>query len=238
MQINKLDNVEVNLENGHKYALQDIPVGAKVVKYGNPIGHATKAIRKGEQVHTHNLSTDLSDNLTYTYDPVPCTLPMVAGEETFLGYLRPNGDVGIRNEVWIIPTVGCVNKVAQRVADITGAFAFPHPYGCSQLGDDQALTMQVLKGLVNHPNAAGVLVLGLGCENNNIELFQQILGEYDSQRVKFLNCQDAADEIDEAVQIIRRLQAYAEQFQAVPVPVSVKLPHGSLTVKGLRASPL
>ena len=242
MQINKLDNVEVNLENGHKYALQDIPVGAKVVKYGNPIGHATKAIRKGEQVHTHNLSTDLSDNLTYTYDPVPCALPMVAGEETFLGYLRPNGDVGIRNEVWIIPTVGCVNKVAQRVADITGAFAFPHPYGCSQLGDDQALTMQVLKGLVNHPNAAGVLVLGLGCENNNIELFQQILGEYDSQRVKFLNCQDAADEIDEAVQIIRRLQAYAEQFQAVPVPVSrlrVGLKcGGSDGYSGITANPL
>ena len=242
MKIHKLDNVEVNLSDGQKYALCDIAAGENVIKYGNPIGHATRDIRAGEWVHSHNLATNLSGELTYTYDPEIKPFSVGQTNRTFAGYLRPNGDVGIRNDVWIIPTVGCVNKIAEEIAKRTGAFAFPHPYGCSQLGDDQATTQKVLRGLVNHPNAGGVLVLGLGCENNNIGVFKQVLGTYDPDRVKFLNCQDESDEIAEGVKVIRDLQAYVAAFQRTPVPVShlrVGLKcGGSDGYSGITANPL
>ena len=220
MLINKLDNVEVNLENGHKYALCDIKKGENVIKYGNPIGHATADIKAGEHVHTHNVATNLSDNLTYAYTENTATFPIAPTGRTFMGYQRENGEVGVRNEVWIINTVGCVNKISVRLSALTGAYAFPHPFGCSQMGGDQELTQKVLRGLVNHPNAAGVLVLGLGCENNNIAVFKEVLGEYDPKRVKFLNCQDVEDEIEAGVALIRELQAYANTFRRVELPVS------------------
>ena len=220
MLINKLDNVEVNLEDGHKYALRDIAKGENVIKYGNPIGHATADIKAGEHVHTHNVATNLSDNLTYTYTENTAVFPIAPTGRTFMGYLRENGEVGVRNEVWIINTVGCVNKISERLAALTGAYAFPHPFGCSQMGGDQELTQKVLRGLVNHPNAAGVLVLGLGCENNNIAVFKEVLGAYDEKRVKFLNCQDVEDEIEAGVTLIRELQAYAATFSRVELPVS------------------
>lgn len=242
MLINKLDNVEVNLADGHKYALRDITKGENVIKYGNPIGHATADIKAGEHVHTHNLATNLSDNLTYTYTPSDLKVEIRDEGKTFMGYVRPNGDVGIRNEVWIINTVGCVNKIAERLAALTGAYAFPHPFGCSQLGDDQEITQKVLRGLVNHPNAAGVLVLGLGCENNNIELFKTVLGEYDPQRVKFLNCQDHDNEIEAGVALLEELKAYAAQFKPQAIPVSklrVGLKcGGSDGYSGITANPL
>ena len=220
MLINKLDNVEVNLSDGHKYALRDIAKGENIIKYGNPIGHATCDIKKGEHVHTHNVKTNLSDKLTYSYKESVQDFPVADSGKTFMGYVRSNGDVGIRNEIWIINTVGCVNKIAEKLAAKTGAYAFVHPFGCSQLGDDQALTQKILRGLVNHPNAAGVLVLGLGCENNNIDLFKTVLGEYDPQRVRFMNCQDENDEIAVGIKIIEELKAYAAQFKPQPVPVS------------------
>ena len=220
MLINKLDNVEVNLSDGHKYALRDIAKGENIIKYGNPIGHATCDIKKGEHVHTHNVKTNLSDKLTYSYEESVQDFPVADSGKTFMGYVRSNGDVGIRNEIWIINTVGCVNKIAEKLAAKTGAYAFVHPFGCSQLGDDQALTQKILRGLVNHPNAAGVLVLGLGCENNNIDLFKTVLGEYDPQRVRFMNCQDENDEIAAGIKIIEELKAYAAQFKPQPVPVS------------------
>ncbi len=220
MIIHKLDNVEVNLEDGHKYALCDIKAGENIIKYGNPIGHATQDIKKGEHVHSHNVKTNLSDLLEYKYEPIEVLTEKVDTDKTFLGYVRENGDVGIRNEVWIINTVGCVNKIAKTLAKHTGAICFEHPFGCSQLGDDQTVTQKILKGLVNHPNAGGVLVLGLGCENNNIAEFKKVLGPYDEKRVRFLNCQDYEDEIEEGIKVIEELQAYADTFQRQPVPVS------------------
>ena len=202
MLINKLDNVEINLENGHKYARFDIKQGENIIKYGSPIGHATADIKKGEHIHSHNLKTNLSGNLSYTYNFKSYGIPKTDSELTFDGFVRENGDVGIRNEIWIINTVGCVNKIAQKLAELTGAKYFPHPFGCSQLGDDQTKTQLILKGMVNHPNAAGVLVLGLGCENNNIGVFKSVLGDYNEKRVKFLNCQDFEDEISEGIKLI------------------------------------
>ena len=242
MRINKLDNVEVNLEDGHKYALCNINKGENIIKYGNPIGHATADIKEGEHVHTHNVATNLSDNLTYTYTEKNRNFSTRCGGKTFMGYLRENGEVGVRNEVWIVNTVGCVNKISERLAALTGAFAFPHPFGCSQMGGDQELTQKILRGLVNHPNAAGVLVLGLGCENNNIEVFKGVLGEYDPKRVKFLNCQDVEDEIEAGILLIRELQAYAATFTRVELPVSrlrVGLKcGGSDGYSGITANPL
>lgn len=241
LQIHALDNVAVNVESGHKVALADIPQGSNVVKYGFPIGHAIEDIRAGESVHTHNVKTNLGEKLTYTYEPVQYELPQVE-EYHINAYVRENGDIGIRNDIWIVNTVGCVNKVAEKLAGLTGAFAFPHPYGCSQLGDDHKLTQLILKGLIQHPNAGGVLVLGLGCENNNIASFQEVLGEIDERRVRFLNTQDCEDEIAEGEKLIKELQAYADTFTRQPVPLS-KLKvglkcGGSDGFSGITANPL
>lgn len=242
MKINYLDNVDICLENGHKYADRDIKKGEKIIKYGFSIGYATKEIKKGDHVHVHNVKTGLDGLLEYEYNPSSDLFPTPDDSRTFMGYIRENGDVGIRNEVWIINTVGCVNKTAQRLSELTGAMYFPHPYGCSQLGDDQTVTQTVLKGLVNHPNAAAVLVLGLGCENNHIEAFKKVLGDYDEKRVRFLNTQDSFDEIDEGVKLIKELQEYAATFERTLVPVSrLKLGlkcGGSDGYSGITANPL
>ena len=242
MIINKLDNVYVNLENGHKYALRDIAKGEDVIKYGNPIGHATEDIKKDEHVHTHNMKTNLAGELAYEFSG---DFPPMAREEsgkTFMGYVRENGDVGIRNDIWIVNTVGCVNKIAKKLAELTGAFYFEHPFGCSQLGGDHAVTQKILAGLVHHPNAGGVLVLGLGCENNNIDEFKKAIGEYNEKRVRFLNTQDHDDEIAEGVRIINELKAYADGFKREPLPISkLKLGlkcGGSDGLSGITANPL
>ncbi len=242
MIIHKSDNVEVNLSDGHKYALCDIKKGKNIIKYGNPIGHAVCDIKKGEHVHSHNVKTNLSGNLEYTYEPSAVEIPYEKTDKAFLGYIRENGDVGIRNEIWIINTVGCVNKVSKKLAELTGAKAFEHPFGCSQLGGDHKTTQLILRGLVNHPNAAGVLVLGLGCENNNIDEFKKVLGAYNEKRVKFLNCQDFFDEIEEGVKLICELKKYRDTFKKVPVPISeLKLGlkcGGSDGFSGITANPL
>lgn len=242
MLINKLDNVEINLSDGHKYALCDIKNGENIIKYGNPIGHATVDIKKGEHIHTHNMKTNLSGVIEYKYTPFEDKSEKTNDIPTFMGYVRDNGDVGIRNDIFIVVTVGCVNKVAERLANLTGAVAFTHPFGCSQLGDDQTTTQLILKGIVNHPNAGGVLVLGLGCENNNIDVFKTVLGEWNENRVKFLNCQDFDDEIEEGVRLINELKEYAGKFERQPVPVS-KLRiglkcGGSDGYSGITANPL
>ena len=203
-KINPVDNVCVDLNSGHKVACQDINEGDDVIKYGMPIGQATCFIKTGDRVHSHNLKTKLGDLLNYKYsggaEALPPTEPFMIN-----AYIRKNGDIGIRNDIWIIPTVGCINKAAEKIASLTGAFAFTHPYGCSQLGGDHERTQKILCGLVKHPNAGGVLVLGLGCENNNITELKKELGEYDEERIRLLNAQDYEDEIAECVKIIDEL---------------------------------
>lgn len=242
MLINKLDNVDINLDNGHKYALRDIKAGENIIKYGNPIGHAIVDIAKGEHVHNHNIKTNLSGNLEYKYEPHFYDIEEEDKNRTFMGYVRENGNVGIRNDVWIVVTVGCVNKVAEQIAKETGALHFPHPFGCSQLGDDQTTTQLILRGLVNHPNAGGVLVLGLGCENNNIDVFKKVLGETNEKRVKFLNAQDFNDDVAEGIRLVKELQSYADTFKRQPVPVSkLKIGlkcGGSDGYSGITANPL
>ena len=241
MRIHENDNVRVNIADGHKYALRAIKAGEDVIKYGQPIGHATEDIQAGEHVHTHNLATNLSGKLAYTYEPYAAKAP-TASAVTFMGYKRKNGDVGIRNDIWIVVTVGCVNKLAEQLAKKTGVKHFPHPYGCSQLGDDQETTQKILAGLVKHPNAGGVLVLGLGCENNNIGVFKKVLGEYDEERVRFLNAQDAEDELAEGIALIEELKAICARDSREPFPISrlrigLKC-GGSDAFSGITANPL
>ena len=162
-----------DIPQGHKIALEPIAEGASVVKYGYPIGHTTAAVETGMWVHTHNMKTNLSGEEEYTYAPAVPSVSSVE-PETFMGFRRKDGRAAVRNEIWIIPTVGCVNDVAKKmVADnqdlvtgsIEGLYTFTHPYGCSQTGADHAQTRKLLAALVRHPNAAAVLVLSLGCEN-------------------------------------------------------------------------
>jgi len=241
MLINKLDNVEVNLKTGHKSALYDIKKGENIIKYGSPIGHALCDIKKGEHIHTHNLKTNLSENIEYKFEPEYYNQPEPE-ERFFMGYEREDGSVGIRNDIWIINTVGCVNNTAKRLAEKTGAKYFPHPFGCSQLGEDNAVTQKILKGLINHPNAGGVLVLGLGCENNNISEMKKVLGNINEKRVRFLNAQDFADEIEEGIRLIDELKAYASGFERKKLPsnrliIGLKC-GGSDGFSGITANPL
>lgn len=253
IKINEKDNVAVMLEGelpGHKIALGDIKKGENIIKYGYPIGHATEDIHKGNHVHTHNIKTNLSGTLEYTYQPQRNELKK-SGKRTFMGYRRKNGRVGIRNEIWIINTVGCVNKTSEILAKeankrygdkCDGIFNFVHPFGCSQLGDDQKTTQLILKGLVNHPNAAGVLVLGLGCENNNIPVFKTVLGDIDEERVKFMSTQEHNDEIAEGLRLIAELADLASEQKrtecdASELVIGLKC-GGSDGFSGLTANPL
>lgn len=242
MLIHPTDNVEVNVENGHKFAYRNISCGEAIIKYGQPIGIATADINKGEHVHTHNVKTALSGKKEYVYTPVNHQMKQTSSNQTFQGYLREDGKVGIRNDVWIINTVGCVNKAAEQIAKRTGAFFFPHPFGCSQLGDDHSVTQQILKGMVEHPNAGGVLVLGLGCENNHIAEFKKVLGTWNTNRVKFLNAQECEDEIEEGIRLVRELQKYADTFKRCTIPESKLIIGlkcgGSDGFSGITANPL
>ena len=242
MLINKLDTVEVNLSDGHKYARFPIKKGDKVIKYGQVIGIATEDIAVGEHVHSHNMKTSLDGKLEYTYEPACVSDTRIDGNLFFDGYVRENGDVGIRNDIWIINTVGCVNKIAEKLAALTGAKSFTHPFGCSQLGGDHKTTQLILRGMVNHPNAGGVLVLGLGCENNNIDEFKKVLGSWNDKRVKFLNCQDENDEIEAGVKLINELKEYASTFKREKISVSRLVVGlkcgGSDGLSGITANPL
>lgn len=240
--IHKKDNVYVDLSNGHKYASKDIKEGENVIKYGFPIGHALTDIASGEHVHSHNLKTNLSDISEYTYNYAGCLVKPTDCKRTIKAFKRKNGDIGIRNDIFIVNTVGCINKTAQAIAEKCGVCYFSHPFGCSQLGGDMRTTQNILAGLVKHPNAGGVLVLGLGCENNNIDEFKKVLGDVDEERVRFLNCQDCEDETIEATKIINELKSITSNDVRSEVSVSsLKIGlkcGGSDGFSGLTANPL
>lgn len=259
LQIHPSDNVAVVLvdddpvaKRGHKVALRAIKKGENVIKYGFPIGHATCDIAEGEWIHSHNLATNLRDDLEYEYNRVECPTATVPAAPTINGYLRTNGDMGIRNELWIVPTVGCINGQANAIinrlkaeCDLTGiddVRAFTHNYGCSQLGQDHANTRAALAALVRHPNAGGVLVLGLGCENNQMDRFKEEVGEVDTERVKFLVGQEVEDEVEEGFKICRDLLEKMRNDKRQPLPIS-KLKvglkcGGSDGFSGITANPL
>ena len=210
-----------DIDLGHKIALKDIKCGDPIIKYDTLIGYATADIKRGDHVHTHNIRTSLGADDEYTYNPVDTVDPKT-DEGTWMGYLRKDGSAGVRNEIWIIPTVGCVNSIVKRMETLAKEFvsgsledvvAFNHPYGCSQMGDDQENTRQILADLIRHPNAGGVLVVGLGCENSNIEEVKKHLGEYDPERVKFMICQEHEDEVEYGLELLKGLAEYVKGFE-------------------------
>lgn len=238
------------IPQGHKLALTPIPNNALIIKYGNPIGRATAAISPGAWVHTHNVQTTLSEAEDYAYHHKQFPLPEVE-PKSFMGFRRPDGRAAIRNELWIIPTVGCVNSIAQHLVQqnqhlvtgtVEGLYAFGHPFGCSQMGDDHAQTRKLLAALSRHPNAAGVLVLGLGCENLTLTQFKEELGAWDDNRVKFLICQEVEDEVAAGSALLAELAAYAAAFPREPIPASELIVGmkcgGSDGLSGITANPV
>jgi len=238
------------IPQGHKVAVKPIKSGESVIKYGFRIGIAKEDVAVGQWIHVHNVKTALGDLLTYTYEPTSVTV-----EETehayFDGFRRTDGKAGVRNEIWIIPTVGCVNSIASALEKAAKKFvggsledivAFPHPYGCSQMGDDQENTRTLLADMIHHPNAAGVLVLGLGCENSNIPVLMDYIGEYDDQRVKFLQCQDVEDEMEAAMELLEELAQYAKGFTREKIDASELIIGmkcgGSDGLSGITANPV
>ena len=239
-----------DIKKGHKIALSDIKSDSVVTKYGSIIGYAKCDVKSGEWVHTHNMRTGLNEKSEYSYNyksfPISKRAP-----ETFLGFKRNDGKVAVRNEIWIIPTVGCVNSIVREIEresqafktdNIDGIYSYNHPYGCSQLGDDMNMTLKYLSGLINHPNAAAVLVVGLGCENGNIEELKKVLGNFDENRVKFLVAQDSEDEILDGTKIIESLAKYADTFKRETCPASELVIGlkcgGSDGFSGITANPL
>jgi altronate hydrolase len=241
------------IPKGHKFALVDLHANDPVMKYGNPIGNATAEISKGSHVHTHNMGTGLDGTLEYEWSPEEVSeLPKDFRGRTFEGFVRPNGKVGIRNEVWIINTVGCVNMAAQslvqranmelRGGTLDGFYTFNHPFGCSQLGDDMNYTQRLLAGLINHPNAGAVLVMGLGCENNQIQLQLDLAGGIDPDRVRFFNAQAVEDEIERGMEELSFLSDYAKTFERTTIPADQLIIAGkcggSDGYSGITANPL
>lgn len=237
---------------GHKIALADLNEQDQVIKYGYPIGHVIRQVQSGEWINEHILKTSLEGIQSYVYQPVKTELTIPADGKTFQGYRRKNGLCGIRNEIWILPTVGCVNGVANRLAErlqketggkgVDAIRAFPHNYGCSQLGDDHENTRKILRNMVLHPNAGGVLVVGLGCENNQPAAFREFLGDYDTERVRFLVCQEVADEEEVGMQLLREIYALAAADVRTEQPLSALRVGlkcgGSDGLSGITANPL
>ncbi|MGG4608457.1 UxaA family hydrolase [Providencia sp. Me31A] len=252
-----LNSLQITLKQdvsrGHKIALQPIEQGQNVLKYGAPIGHATAPISVGEHVHTHNTATNLSALNDYEYHPEHNAISASLVNPDVQIYRRQNGDVAIRNEIWVIPTVGCVNALARKMierfnkqhndaSDIDGVYLYNHTLGCSQLGDDHLTTRTILQDMVKHPNAGGVLVIGLGCENNQVAAFRETLGDYDSERVKFMVCQQLEDEIEVGVEYLNDLYQLVKQDKRVAGKLSeVKFGlecGGSDGLSGITANPL
>ncbi len=237
---------------GHKVLINDVTEGDNIIKYGYPIGHAKKNLKAGDWVNENNLKTNLSGTLEYTYNPVNEKLNIKNENRFFKGYVRKNGDVGIRNEIWIVPTVGCVNGIAERLVKqlkketneqgIDAIYAWHHNYGCSQLSEDHENTRKVLRDICLHPNAGAVLVLSLGCENNQPEEFMKMLGDYDKDRIKLLVTQRVEDEMEAGMEILRSLYDIASKDVRTEVPVNklrVGLKcGGSDGFSGITANPL
>ncbi|MDR2804900.1 MAG: altronate dehydratase family protein [Dysgonamonadaceae bacterium] len=237
---------------GHKFALEAIPESGDVVKYGYPIGYARQAIAAGEWINEKTIKTHLSGLLDYEYHPQDVQLTIPNRHLTFKGYRRTNGEAGVRNEIWIIPTVGCVNGIVTALAErlrqetqakgVDAIVAYPHNYGCSQLGDDHENTRKILRDMVRHPNAGGVLIVGLGCENNQLSAFREMLGDYDPARVRFIETQKVADELEEGMTLLREIYDVASQDIREDLPVSeLKIGlkcGGSDGFSGITANPL
>ncbi len=250
----KVENIALleDIPRAHKVAIKDIKSGEDIIKYGYPIGHATSDIVPGEHVHVSNTKTNLNDLFNYEYNPHLNAVTTIDKKVTVDVYPRKSGEYGIRNELWIVQTVGCVSGIAHLIIDefkrrydiseIDGVYTFNHPFGCSQMGDDHEMTKVFLQDMVKHPNAGGVLVLGLGCENNQISVFKETLGTYDEERTRFMVLQESKNEIEDGVALLKELYDKMKGDKRVTKPISVLRIGlkcgGSDGMSGITANPL
>ena len=243
--------VGADIPKGHKIATRPVRSGEDVLKYGWPIGRATCDIAAGDHVHVHNVATRLEGVEDYSFSPAPVTRPPAADARTFQGFRRKNGRAGTRNEIWVLCTVGCVANTARRIAEkanqrfsgrVDGVHAFPHPFGCSQLGDDLAHTRKLIAALASHPNAGGVLILGLGCENNQLKTLLESAPDIDRERLRSFTTQMVEDELEDGLAAVEALVEIAERDQREPVPISQLVVGlkcgGSDGFSGVTANPL
>lgn len=278
LHINPADNVAVALEDlqkgtvatfpdaaavtllediprGHKFTLRSLSEGENVIKYGYPIGHVIRDAAAGTLVDHSSIKTNLSGILDYTYEPSLVEIPPAKEKRTFMGFRRSDGQVGVRNQIWVVPTVGCVNgiiselvkrfseEIAGKMGSVDAVVAYPHNYGCSQLGDDHENTRQILADIVHHPNAGGVLVVSLGCENNQLSSFRELVGDIDPERVKMFETQKVkGDEVEYGLSLLREIFSVCSKDEREEVPVSelrVGLKcGGSDGLSGITANPL
>lgn len=255
-EVVSVDGVGITINSdipaGHKFALTALPANTHVIKYGYPIGHAREDIAQGDWVNEKTIKTNLDSVLDYEYQPHEVSLDIAKKNLTFKGYKRANGEVGVRNEIWIIPTVGCVNGTINSLAEklrletqgkgIDAIVAYPHNYGCSQLGEDHENTRKILRDMVLHPNAGGVLIVGLGCENNQVKAFRELLGDIDESRIKFMETQKVSDEDETGMELLREIYEVVSKDKRVDVSISelkVGLKcGGSDGFSGITANPL
>ena len=249
--------LSMDIPRGHKIVLRDLKAGDNVIKYGFPIGHVTQDAPAGTMVDHSCIKTNLEGLLDYSYNPNLVEIEKSKKVRTFKGYRRTNGQVGIRNQIWVIPTVGCVNGIcdqivkqfnavissgAEKSGGVDAVVAFPHNYGCSQLGGDHENTRTVLADMVHHPNAGGVLVVSLGCENNQLDAFRELVGPVDETRVRMFVCQKVEDEVAYGVQMLKEIYEVVSKDVREDVPVSelrVGLKcGGSDGLSGITANPL
>lgn len=254
--------LKTDIPQGHKITLKPLKEGDDVIKYGYPIGHVTRSVEAGEWVDHNCVKTNLEGLLDYSYDPAKVEIAPAEVKRTFRGFRRGDGRVGIRNQIWVIPTVGCVNGVCQEIvrrfndpstmlgdqfvtdmeSSVDAVIAFPHNYGCSQLGDDHENTRRILADMIHHPNAGGVLVVSLGCENNQLEAFKDLVGPVDPARVKMFKTQEVEDEVEYGLALLKDIYSVCSKDERTEVPVSelkVGLKcGGSDGLSGITANPL
>jgi len=244
--------INADIPAGHKFALCSMSANSHIIKYGYPIGHARQDIEQGDWVNENTIKTNLDGLLDYEYQPHEVLLDIPLQNLTFKGYKRANGEVGVRNEIWIIPTVGCVNGTINSLAEklrmetqnqgVDAIVAYPHNYGCSQLGEDHENTRKILRDMVLHPNAGGVLIVGLGCENNQVKAFREMLGDTDTSRIKFMETQKVDDEDEMGMELLREIYEVVSKDVRVDVPLSeLKIGlkcGGSDGFSGITANPL
>jgi altronate hydrolase len=221
---------------GHKLALRPIGVGQPIRKFNQIIGFATQPIVPGDHVHTHNLVTgDFARDYAIGSEASPTQLLAPAETATFQGILRPDGRVGTRNYVGILTTVNCSATVARRIAahftpdvlraypNVDGVVTITHGTGCgmAEHGEPADLLRRVFVGYANHPNFAGVLLLGLGCETNQIEPLITLTGPSSSLRSSTIQEEGGTrSSVSKGIETVLELLAQANNATRTPSPAS------------------
>lgn len=220
-----------DIPNAHKIALKDFETGEAVRKYDNIIGYASKPIKKGEWIHSHNEVTGLGKSKEYTYDFNPISIFPGESDKTFMGYDRADGGAGIRNHLAIISTVFCANGPLRKLArmaeakypateNFDGIIAFDQEFGCSQTGKDLVTTCKIIAGIAKNANFGGVLLVSNGCEMAIPSVLEQYMGDYDKKRIRTLTLQEVEDEFTAGMELIDEIMEEMKDDKRTPININ------------------